>query len=191
METLLDALDDENKEIILIGDMNCNDSPIDDKSTMIRKLQDLYRVYQMKQLIKEPTRSTRTTATVIDHFSTNKPNLIISSGVLATGFNDHEMIFGIRKVSSRFRREQKIIKIRQLKHYNAEKYREDLRKVDWESIFEHEDVNIMSLDWEQKFLSILDRHAPYRQRKIKNSYAAYIDKDLRHKMFLRDLFKKR
>ena len=48
----------------------------------------------------------------------------------------------------------------------------------------------MSLEFERKFLSILDRHAPYRQRKVKNSYAAYIDKDLRHKMFLRDLFKK-
>ena len=54
----------------------------------------------MKQLIKEPTRSTLTTATIIDHFATNKPNLIISSGVFATGFSDHDMIFGIRKASS-------------------------------------------------------------------------------------------
>ena len=100
------------------------------------------------------------------------------------------MIFGIRKVSCRVKREPKIIKTRQLKHYDAQKFREDLRKVDWESIFEHEDVNIMSLEWEQNFLFILDRNAPYRQRKVKNSYAAYIDKDLRHKMFLRDLFKK-
>ena len=50
---------------------------------MIRKLRDLYRVYQMKQLIKEPTGSTLTTATIIDHFATNKPNLIVSSGVFA------------------------------------------------------------------------------------------------------------
>ena len=33
--------------------------------------------------------------------------------------------------------------------------------------------------------------ATAEQRKVKNSYVAYIDKDLRHKMFLRDLFKKR
>ena len=49
----------------------------------------------------------------------------------------------------------------------------------------------MSLEWEQKFLSILDRHAPDLQRKVKNSYSAYIQKDLRYKMFLRDLLKKR
>ena len=90
------------------------------------------------------------------------------------------MIFGIRKLSSRVKREPKpkIIKTRQLKHYDAPKFREYLRKVDWESIFEHEAVNIMSLEWQQKFLSILDKHAPYRQRKVKNSYPAYIDKDL-------------
>ena len=112
---------------------------------MIRKLRDLYRVYQMKQLIKEPTKSTLTTATIIDQFATNKPNLIISYGVFATGFSDHDMIFGIRKVSFRLKREQKIIKTRQLKHYDAQTFRGDLRKVDWESIFEHKDVNIMSL----------------------------------------------
>ena len=60
IETLLNALDNENKEIILIGDINCDDLPIDEKSTMIRNLRGLYRVYQMKQLIKEPTRSTLT-----------------------------------------------------------------------------------------------------------------------------------
>ena len=46
MDTLLNALDNENKEIILIGDISCDDLPIDEKSTMIRKLRDLYRVYQ-------------------------------------------------------------------------------------------------------------------------------------------------
>ena len=64
----------------------------------------------MKQLMKEPTRSTLTTATIIDHFATNKPKLIISSGVFATGFSDHDVIFGIRKVSSRVKRKPNIIK---------------------------------------------------------------------------------
>ena len=148
METLLNALDNESKEIILIGDINCDDLPIDEKSTMIRKLRDLYRVYQIKQLIKEPTRSTLTTATITDPFATNKPDLIISSGVFATSFSDHDMIFGIHKVSSGIKREPKSSKTRQPKHYDAQKFRKDLRRVDWESIFEHEDVKIMSLERE-------------------------------------------
>ena len=99
------------------------------------------------------------------------------------------MIFGIRKVSSR---EPKIIKTRQLKHYDAQKFREDLRKVDWESIFEHEDVNIMSLEWEQKFLSILYQIGmPHIVKERSRTHTRLIlIKILRHKMFLRDFLKK-
>ena len=191
METLLRAVESEKKEIILIGDLNCNDLPVEDKNMMIKNLRDLYRVYQMKQLIKEPTRSTVTSATIIDHFATNKPNLIRNSGVFATGFSDHDMIFGIRKVSSRINREPKIIKTRQLKHYDAQEFRDDLRKIDWEATLEHGDIDKISCEWESKFLFVLDKHAPFRQRKVRNSHPTYIDKDLRHKMFLQDLHKKR
>ena len=33
-------------------------------------------------------------------------------------------------------------------------------------------------------------HAPLRQHKVRNTYAPYIDHELRHKMFLRDFHKK-
>ena len=49
----------------------------------------------------------------------------------------------------------------------------------------------MSHDREKRFLSVLDKHAPFCQRKVRNYHAPYIDKDLRHKMFLRDLHKNR
>ena len=191
METLLRAVESEKKEIILIGDLNCDDLPVEDRNMMIKNLRDLYRVYQMKQLIKEPTRSTVTSATIIDHFATNKPSLIRNSAVFVTGFSDHDMIFGIRKVSSQINREPKIIKTHQLKHYDAQEFRDDLRKIDWEATLEHGDIDKTSCEWESKFLSVLDKHAPFRQRKVRNSHPAYIDKDLRHKMFLRDLHKKR
>ena len=100
------------------------------------------------------------------------------------------MIYGIRKVSSRLNRGPKIIKTGQLKHYDPQKFREDLRKIDWESILKQDNVNKMSLDWEKIFLSVSDKHAPFCQRKVRNCHAPYIDKYLRHKMFLRDLQKK-
>ena len=74
------------------------------------------------------------------------------------------MIYGIRKVSSRLNRGPKIIKTRQLKHNDAQKFHEDLRKIDWDSILEQDDVNKMSLDWEKRFLSVLgtNHHFFYR-----------------------------
>ena len=49
----------------------------------------------------------------------------------------------------------------------------------------------MSLEWEKEFIRVLDKHALIRQRKVRNSYAPYIDKELKHKMFMRDFDKKR
>ena len=49
----------------------------------------------------------------------------------------------------------------------------------------------MSLEWEKEFIRVLDKHAPIRQRRVRNSYAPYIDKELKHKMFMRDFYKKR
>ena len=53
------------------------------------------------------------------------------------------------------------------------------------------DVDLMSLEWERLFLKILDRHAPIRQRKVRNNYVPHINSELRRKMFLRDYYKKK
>ena len=114
----------------------------------------------MKQLIKFPTRSTLTSQTLIDHFASNKPRYIIDCGVFTTEFSDHDLIHGVRKVSSRIHHQPKIIKSRQLKNYDPTKFRKELQQVDWESIIELNDVNTMSLEWEKEFIHVLDKHAP-------------------------------
>ena len=49
----------------------------------------------------------------------------------------------------------------------------------------------MSSEFENCFVTILDKHAPpLRQHKRRNTYAPYIDHELRHKMFLRKFYKK-
>ena len=111
-EVLLKIIENENKEIILIGDVNCHDLHIEDRNKVIDHLQGLYRQFQMKQLIKFPTRSILTSQTLIDHFASNRPSHIIDSGVFTTGFSDHYLIYGIRKISSRINREPRIIKSR-------------------------------------------------------------------------------
>ena len=54
-----------------------------------------------------------------------------------------------------------------------------------------EDVDLMSLEWEHLFLKILGRHAPIRQRKVRNNCAPHINSELIRKMFLRDCYKKK
>ena len=113
-----------------MGDVNCSDLNNEDKNKVIDHLRGLYRQFQMKQLIKSPTRSTLTSQTLIDHFTSNRPSHIIDSGVFATGFSDHDLIYGIRKMLSRINREPKISKSRQLKNYDPERFIKELQTVD-------------------------------------------------------------
>ena len=107
------------------------------------------------------------------------------------GFSDHDKVFGMRKISGNLKKEPKKIRIRQLKHYKSESFREDLATADWESLMDIGDVDLMSLEWERLFFKILDRHAPIGQHKARNNYAPYINSELRRKMFLRDYYKKK
>ena len=123
VETLPKALDAEDKEIMLMGDVNCNDLDIEGKNRILVSLRNMYHAYQLKQLIKFPTRSTLSSQTLTDHFATNQSKFITESGVFTTGFSDHDLVFGIHKISTRLNREQKVVKTCQLKNYNSEKFR--------------------------------------------------------------------
>ena len=91
--------DTKDKEIILLGDTNCDDLPEEGKNAVVRNLRNFYREFHMKQLIKKPTRTTNISSTIIDHFATNRPKSIGESGVKTIGFSDHDLIFGMRKIS--------------------------------------------------------------------------------------------
>ena len=68
----LSKCDLEDKEFILLGDLNCDVSKsVPDSHTC--KLQLSCSLYQIYQLIKESTRLTPTSATLIDLILTNKP----------------------------------------------------------------------------------------------------------------------
>ena len=69
-------LDNDGKEVIIVGDLNCDLISV---SNYTKRLNDLINVFQMTQLIKEPTRITNTSATLIDVAIVSKPENICRS----------------------------------------------------------------------------------------------------------------
>ena len=103
----LKNLDQNEKEIILVGDTNCDFKC--NRNSNANKLKFIYSEFQLEQLIKSYTRVAVThtddgdptvSKTLIDHFSTNKPNYILNVDIIETGMVDHYMIYGIRKVNA-------------------------------------------------------------------------------------------
>ena len=108
-EECVKNMDSEGKEIVLIGDFNCDWTFERNKTNLqTSKLIDLANQFQLAQLIKEPTRITETTSTLIDLAFSNRPEIINSSGVEHLGISDHSLVYVCRKISSP-RKQPKII----------------------------------------------------------------------------------
>jgi hypothetical protein len=103
-ENLLQTIDNENKEILILGDLICDLlKPNPNHPTNFRNLS--------MNSIDEATRITETSSTLIDHFITNEPEKISKCGVIHTGISDHSLIYAIRKININHKDKENIIEI--------------------------------------------------------------------------------
>ena len=128
-ELIMQKMDHENKEIIWIGDFNC-DWLFPSETSETKKLYDLANMSQFEQLIKEPTRirPTSQSQTLIDRAFSKRSETIIKSGVDHVGVSDHSLIYIRRKISIPSK-QPKIINTGQFKLYNVEAYKQHLAKI--------------------------------------------------------------
>ena len=88
----------EGKESIILGDFNCDlfaNNSIDQNTN---ELSFVTNLYQYKQFIDEPTRETSNSKSLIDHFYSNKKNIVLA-GVSKISISDH-----YKKISVKERR---------------------------------------------------------------------------------------
>ena len=96
LHQILSFLDREDKEIILLGDTNCdlsNHALGQSVENNTRHMCDIYELFSLEQLINEPTRVTPSSATIIDHIATTSANNITQAGVFETSLSDHFVVF--------------------------------------------------------------------------------------------------
>ena len=89
----LETVQNENKETIIIGDINCDYANPESH----RDVKSCLSMNGFKQLIKKPTRVTENTSTIIDVLLTNSPKNAIRTEVITTNFSNYKMIGAIRK----------------------------------------------------------------------------------------------
>ena len=153
-------MDSENKEVIAIEDFNCDWSCGKDKLTSHTKtLVDLTEKYHYEPLIKQSTRTTETSSTLIVLAFSNRPEIVVDSGVEHIGINDHSMIYVSRKVSIP-RNKPKTINTRQYKNFDMNDFRSDLNRIFQTQTSNSYSPNILWEEWKEKILLVADLHAP-------------------------------
>ena len=90
------SFDAENLEYYLLGDLNVDFMPTSESSNR-QEMREILDIYDMVQLINQPTRITTSSSTLIYLCLTNKPVSIVKSGVLHLSISDHSLIYMIRK----------------------------------------------------------------------------------------------
>ena len=201
LRDILRKVDKEEKEMILIGDTNCDFK--NNQNANAKKLKTIYSEFQFTQLINKYTRvaittneqnEQKTTKTLIDHFSTTSPRYILRADVLRIGMVDHYMVYAIRKINAwRLKKKKpKIIESRSLSRYNKDLFRNDLRQIDWSTILDplSENPNEMASTFQEIFELILDIHAPLKKRRVRGEVAPWLNQSIRNLMRERDLAKR-
>ena len=151
----------------------------------MRRLQLSCSLYQLDQLIIEPTRVTGGSATLIDLFLTNKPENISNSGVIHLEISDHSMIFAVKSIT--------VPKSRHTTREICDRRNiviEEILQVPWDIVCQFDDPNVCWQVWKSFFLEILDRHAPIRCKRTRGTSVPWITSNVKRLMRNRDFHKK-
>ena len=133
-------------------------------------------------MIKEPTRTTSNSRTIIDHIITNRTDLVSSSGIIYCGISDHDVVFMQKKMRRpKLRLPPKTISVRNFKHFDRNEFLDDLKMAHFDEIKNYSnDGNEMWLLWKSLYIDILNKHAPVTNIRPKGSTLPYMTKDLKN-----------
>ncbi len=149
IECLLKNVDDNNKEIYLLGDLNCN--LLDQSNSSAKHLHSIMQFYQLTQVIDKPTRITESSSTLLDVCSiTSCPEGIAFHDVIHMGVSDHSLIYVVRKINS-------YLKPHASK--KVENFKIDLINLPWYLVDRETDIDNKWACWKSLFRTVLDEHA--------------------------------
>ena len=150
IERLIKSIDDENKEFYILGDLNCN--MLEPTMSTTKRLQEILELYQLTQIINNPTRITQSSQSLLDVAITSMPEKIIFSGAVHLGISDHSLIYAIRKINIRPNTEpQGFLEFRNFKNFNVSRFLDDLHSILWEEIRFKRNVDEMWELWKTFF----------------------------------------
>jgi len=89
LSEMVDGLINDNYEVILLGDLNCDFLKV---HSLTKHMSAFMELYGLNQTVTKPTRITPTSKTLIDVILTTNCNLCINTDVLHHSFSDHGLV---------------------------------------------------------------------------------------------------
>jgi len=185
--TLVDKASNGRPNILLLGDFNIN------LLVPQRAWESTFTILGFKQLIKDPTRVTETSTTLLDHIYVSEKSRVLSACNLKVAISDHDGVccsWALRADKSNRKNQHTTILFRSFKHFNKDAFLADLSTIDFQSVYNCANPDDSLAEWYRLFLGVLDQHAPLRERRVKQAQLPpWLTKEIRDAMALRDELK--
>ena len=174
-------------DLFILGDWNVNYK--NTLSPNYKKLVFFENCNNLRQIIKETTRNTDKSKTLIDLILTNT-NDIAASGTLNAFISDHQPIFVIKK-KVRTKPNRVSFEGRSYKNLNLDLLLTNLREQDWENFFTLTDPEQAWLALQKEITEELDKQCPVRKSTIRHYVPDWIGPELKELTKDRDYFYKK
>ena len=83
------------------------------------------------------------------------------------------------------------MEVRQRENFNKAEFLRDLRMIDWNRVTTHNNANEMWVFWKHLLPSVIEKHAPFRRKRIKNKRSPRITNELLREIRNRGFLKKK
>lgn len=174
---------------VLTGDFNVN--MLNPDSSDFKNLNDsLIEPFDLKQIIKNPTRITDKSKTLIDLLFVKDLNKVKTVGQCdVPGVSDHFFIYMSYNIKKPKFQAYTVTR-RDFRKFDLPTFQRAAEVAHWENVFSVQDVNEKVAILERTINDLLDTFAPYRTFKItKPNSTPWITDEIKQVMNKRDMFK--
>ena len=159
----MDKATENNENILLLGDFNIN---------LFKHLpawNAITSLFGLDELVEETTRVTKSSATHIDHIYTNNRFRVSDVRIVESGISDHCTIFchWSTQLPKPNPRGHTTVTFRYFKHFNKTILLFDLSQQPFRNMYNHYDPEEALAVWYGTFKTVIDRHTPVQQKRIK------------------------
>ena len=153
--------------VILLGDFNigvADNKPLSSAAILLRSVMSSHN---FTNIIKDPTRITCRSCTLIDHIYVTNTSRVSNSGSFDSCISDHNLVFTTYNLKSK-RKPPKLITIKDYKNINMDVLRQDLDTSPWDLIDLFDEVDDALWCWETIFKGTLSQHVKTRKVNIRS-----------------------
>lgn len=191
LNTFADLLADHlirSNRLICTGDFNVNLLDLSDSKT--QRLLNLISSMNLTQIIKQPTRITTSSATLLDLIIVNEDYPPPVSNVFKVSYSDHYGVCSELNFKSN-KNMRRSFQARNFTHFNYEEFVSDLYKVPWFLIYDLPNVDLKLAFLNSNILRTLEKHAPIKQYVFTRPPAPWITYNVKLMMKARDVAHRR